>query len=387
MTNLAIIILGLFVAAGKIKDYPVLSSILPIDLTVLLSILLLSFILFKVREKVFLIPREFFIYLPFILIMMISVIYSPDYYTALDKTGRFIFLTGLAIISPFFLLDSHEKIKKFFLTLFVIYFLLSLDSLSMLGSLESDERLTLRGGLTIELGVAAVTAILICIFILLPQTHSLFKKLFLYAIICILFIALAGSGARSAFICLIFGFVINIYFYRKLASDYILLSIVLIILLLFFVPLPETSVNYLESLVKSDTTDLLDWRGHLMQRGIELTLEYPLTGVGIGGFPFYGTIPPPEVWFLYNWPHNVILEISSEMGILNAILVIIILSLAFKEVIIQTLDTNFKYRDLSQLTLALLLVGFITFMNTGDINDNRPMWLYISLPFVLRNLR
>ena len=388
------LLFALFITVSKFKGDPRLASLIPFDLTVALALSVYVIILFRLREHNWsVLPREMFLYIPFVFVMLVSVIYTPLPYAGIEKTARFVLLTGLAIIAPIFILSTPGSMSRFLRAIATIYFMLALESLSALGSTETlnDERLIAAGGLTIELGVAAATAIIIIIFLILPNLqgrgtspHYYWKKAGLYCALTILILALLGSGARSATLAASVCLLLNILFwFRRAISDYFVLAVAVIISF-FFVKLPENSFDYLATLIHSDTSSLLNWRGHLMHRGIDLTVEYPLTGVGIGGFPYYGNGFTPAPWFLYNWPHNVVLEISSEMGLVNALIACLLIFAAFKETARQLLDKAFEHKNLSRTVLGLLILGFITFMNTGDINDNRSMWLYMTLPFVIR---
>jgi O-antigen ligase len=255
---------------------------------------------------------------------------------------------------------------------------------------DSDARLTVVGGSTIELGTSALAGVTIILFVLLPQLNKdagsvwhYVKKVLLYLVIVVFFSALIGAGARSATISLVMVVLLNAFFYRHQRSELLLVACLAASSLLF-VDIPEDSLNYLGTLFDSDADSLLNWRGHLMRRGLELIAEHPILGVGLGGFPHYGTIPPPAPWFLYNWPHNGIIEIGCEMGLAAAMIACLLIILPFVETFRQLADQGFQYKIYSRMSLAFLTVGFITFMNTGDINDQRPMWLYMSLPFVIR---
>jgi len=106
-----------------------------------------------------------------------------------------------------------------------------------------------------------------------------------------------------------------------------------------------------------------------------------MLGVGLGGYPTFS--PNPS---LYSWPHNVFLEISSETGILAALAVVGLVGAAFLETRRQLTDRIFSRKDFSRVVLALLMVGFIQMIHTGNINDNRMVWFYLGLPFVLREV-
>jgi len=371
------ITLAIFVSIGNIKGDPRLSFLQHIDLTVFLAVLIIFTILIKlifkrIKPKF---PKEFLLYIPFILMMIVSLSYTPNFHVGFDKASRFIVLTGIAIISPFFFIETPDRMKRFFMTFVILGILVSLNSFAMLGGYE---RLVAPSGLTIQLGYMVAVAMTIVWFLILPDL-PFYKKFVVYICIAIFSLSLVGSGARSAtisvFICIILGFLFN----RKLLIDLPIL-VVLVFLSLFLVEIPPASYEYLGTL-KHAGPELLSFRGTLMKLGMELSSEYPIFGVGIGGYPFYS--PDPN---LYNWAHNIILEISSEMGILSALTVCGIIISSFRETIKQLWDRNFKYKKLSYTVLALLIIGFITMMNTGDINCIRPVWLYMSLPFVLRGM-
>jgi len=374
------ITLAIFLSIGSLKGDPRLSFMGPVDATVTLAILIIVSILFKtiIQKEKPVFPKEYVFYVPFIFIMLISLSHTPDFNIGFDKVSRFIVLTGLAIISPFFILESSKKLTRFLWTSVIMSFLMSLNSFTMLGGYE---RLVAPSGLTIQLGyMNAVSIAIIWYLIILPDT-SFYKKIIGSLTIIVLFIALIGSGARSATIAISLCVIISFFFYRRSIS-YFFIIIILAILAISMVNIPTRSYEYLGTLIRYNPHELLGFRWTLMQLAWDLTLEYPLLGVGIGGYQFYSPNP-----LFYNWPHNVILEISSEMGILSALSFCAIIICSFWETSRQIMDTDFKYKKLSRMILALLIIGFITMLNTGDINEVRPFWLYMSLPFVLRGFQ
>lgn len=373
------ITLAIFLSIGSIKGDPRLSFMGPVDITVTLAILILVSILFKtiIQKKKPILPKEFVLYVPFIFIMLISLSYTPDFFVGFNKASRFIFLTGLAIISPLFLLESSKKLTRFLWAFVIMCFLMSLNSFTMLGGYE---RLVAPSGLTIQLGYMNAVSIAIIWYLLILSDQLFYKKMIGAFMITILFISLIGSGARSAAIAVSICILISFFFYRRSIS-YFFIIIILAILALSVVNIPTRAYDYLGTLIHYSPHELLGFRGILMKLGWDLTKEYPLLGVGIGGYQFYSPNP-----LIYNWPHNIILEISSEMGILSALITCAIIICSFWETFRQLMDNNFKYKKLSRMILALLIIGFITMSNTGDINSVRPMWLYMSIPFVLREI-
>jgi O-antigen ligase len=153
------------------------------------------------------------------------------------------------------------------------------------------------------------------------------------------------------------------------------------ILLLPFIPIPEESTNYLGQLLTfKNATTFLGPRAGLLQLGWKLTLEHPLTGVGIGGFPTLYT-------GIGNWPHSIPLELGSELGLIAALsfccLVFVALMTAFKEFVSE----DESLQSLRNLMFCFVVIVTISMLNTGNLNDNRQLWTALSLPFLLRAAR
>lgn len=370
--------LAVYLFVGEIKGDPRLSFIKPLDLTLafagILVASLLVEVLYKKRRPPW--PKEFLLYLPPVFMMLISLVYTPHLEIGIAKTGRFIVLTGLAVVSPFYLLGSSMKMIRFLITSVVIGLLISVQSFTMLGG---TERLVAPSGLTIQLGYVSAVSIVIVVYLFLVDS-SIYQRLLSYLLLAIFSIGLIGAGARSATIaaslCMILGAILN----RRLIYDLLVFGGI-VSLIVWLVPIPEASYDYLGTLLQSNPHDVLTFRNDLMQLGVDLTLEYPFLGVGIGGYPFHS--PDPN---LYNWPHHVILEFSAETGIVSALAVFGIIVAAFWETIRQLRQRHWNHRRISYTVLALLIIGVITLSNMGDMNEIRSIWSFFSLPFVLRGL-
>jgi O-antigen ligase len=150
-----------------------------------------------------------------------------------------------------------------------------------------------------------------------------------------------------------------------------------------FVSIPVASFEYLGTLVNSTSVNaLLFFRAELLSYGWKLLQQHPLLGVGIQGFRYYS----PNAG-LYNWPHNIFLEVCCELGLPAGIIVVALFGSAIREACRQLQDRAAPYLALSQVAAALLAVGIVNATNTGDINSDRSTWLFLSLVFVMRGLR
>ena len=367
--------LALFFLVGLFKGDPRLSST-PVDLTILVGALVALAVALRLifDRQALQIPAEYFLYLPLICLMVLSLFYTPDFSAGLEKTLRFVFLTGLGIVAPFALFDAPVKIRRFMITMLGGGMLLAVNSLFMLGG---QERLVSASGLNTELGSACAAGLVIIWGLLFPG-WSFFKRLLLYPVIGLLVVGLVGSGGRlanaSAAICII----ISLFLCKKLFRDALIMGCAGLIALPF-VWIPDASYEYLSSLARPEQA--MGTRSGLMELGISLMGEHPLLGVGIQGFRYHSPNP-----VTYNFPHNIFLELGSEMGALAAVIFLVILIYSFREIAKQLTNPATKRDPLVHTVFLLMIFVFLDSMVSGDINDLRFMWFVLGLPYVLRAL-
>lgn len=366
--------LGLFFLVGLVKGDPSLSSS-PVDLTVLIGVVVQVSICYRIfiKRQALTLPVEYFFYVPLLAMMVLSLTYTPDLAGGMDKLLRFVCLTGIGIVAPFVLFDVPVKINRFFATLILGGVALAANSMRMLGG---EERMVSPSGLNTELGAASAVALILIWGLVFPRL-SLVGRMLFYPILGLLGVALIGSGGRfanvSAVICIFVGALLC----RKLFWD-ILLAGALGLLALPFVWIPQASFDYLLSIWHP--SQAMGTRDDLMWLGVRMFAEHPILGVGAQGFRYLSPNP-----LTYNYPHNLILELGSEMGVIAALSFLAIIFCAFREIIRQLLDPV-RRNPLTATIFLLLIYVFLDAMVSGDINDLRFMWFVFGLPFVLRNL-
>ena len=197
-----------------------------------------------------------------------------------------------------------------------------------------------------------------------------------YPVLGVLGVALIGSGGRFANVAAVLCLVLATFLRRKLFVDVAVIG-GLGVLLLPLIWIPQASFDYLHSL--THPPQAMGTRSDLMALGVKMFSEHPFFGVGIQGFRFLSPNP-----LTYNYPHNLILELGSELGLLAAISFLAIAGCAFREIWKQ-LRAPSQARNSPVLTVFLLvLFVFLDAMVSGDINDLRFMWFVFGLPYVLR---
>jgi len=370
------ITLALFFLIGLIKGDERLAS-MPADLTVVVggTVLLGVCVRLISGKRELALPREYLLYLPLLTMMVLSLTYTPDLAGGVDKTLRFLCLTSIGIVSPFVLFDSVARLKNFLIAMALGGLAIAINSLAMLGG---SNRLVSPSGLNTELGAASAIAMIVIWSLWFPEWPFI-KRALLYPVLGVLGVALIGSGGRFANVSAVLCLVLGTFLCRKLFVDVAVIG-GLGALLLPLIWIPEASFEYLRSL--THPPQAMGTRNDLMALGVTMFSDHPFFGVGIQGFRFLSPNP-----LTYNYPHNLILELGSELGVLAAFSFVAIAACAFWEIWKQLQDPG-QVRHSTVITVFLLLIFvFLDAMVSGDINDLRFMWFVFGLPYVLRTLQ
>lgn len=373
LVRYAEVTLALFFLIGLIKGDERLAA-MPVDLTVTVGGLVIFSVCAKVitGKRELALPREYLLYLPLLAMMILSLAYTPDLSGGVDKTLRFLCLTSIGIISPFVLFDSVGKLKTFFLAMALGGLAIAINSLTMLGG---SDRLVSPSGLNTELGAASAISMIVIWSLWFPE-WPVIKRVVFYPVLGVLAVALIGSGGRFANVAAVLCLVLATFLRRKLFVDVAVIA-GLGAVLLPLIWIPQASFDYLSSL--AHPPQAMGTRNDLMALGVKMFSEHPFFGVGIQGFRFLSPNP-----LTYNYPHNLILELGAELGLLAAVSFLAIAACAFNEIWKQLRDPD-QSRNSPVLTVFLLLLFvFLDAMVSGDINDLRFMWFVFGLPYVLR---
>lgn len=124
-------------------------------------------------------------------------------------------------------------------------------------------------------------------------------------------------------------------------------------------------------------------RARRFRVAIETMLTFPhfLTGLGIGGFSvYYAGI---DDW-RGAYPHNIFLELGSELGILGLIAIVLFIYWSFSAVLSflkesKAIQSNRVYLGITLFALLVFMV--INSSVSGDINDNRFLFTWMGLIF------
>ena len=370
------IALALYVVVGDVKGDDRIAALLPFDWTIALAaVLAAGMILNLVRgRRIVRMPSPYFLIGLLTVWMAISLSYTPDLGAGVEKLSRFVTVTAVVFIAPFFVLGTSAAMKRFLVAFGCVAFAICVYALLGLGS---TSRLVSPSDNTIGLGhVASAVAALLWLAAISCEHRSL--RWLLYAFFAIPALALVGSGSRGSVVACVAIIAISAFFFRKRIAD--VACITAIGLCAFpFLGVPESSLDYLATLVRSGSVGtLLDFRGDLIGYGWQLLQSHPLIGTGIAGFQY--SSPNPNV---YKWPHNIFLEVACELGLPAVLLVFAFFTAVARESLRQLLSPSSGAPLFAWIAGAWFLLGILNGLNTGDINSDRSTWLFASLVFVV----
>jgi len=391
------IFFALFLLSGLFKKS---IEFLPFDLAALFLILTFLSIVKRTYKnpaihKVSVMPLV--IFMSFTALIFISFFYSPNIELTQDKTIKFILLTTPAFVFPFFLLRTKESLIKFLITLAFISTVMALFSLPMI--FERGGSLGFVGFNDGNyLGLARASGLGISILLFLGLLNDRFKRyriLFLLSIVAVL-ISLIASGARMPLIAVAIAFLMLIVSSIKIKNGFIkypkyynkIVGLVILLLIPLFWAYNQGYFNSIifrfETLLQTNNSGAsVSARTDRYMSAIDIWKENFLFGAGFGSFgDFYNS----DV--ALDYPHNLFLEVISELGLVGLLVIIALFFVAFTRFLNLAKLKGIRSQNLFITVIITFLIIFINAMVSGDINGNRILFTFISiiclLPLIFR---
>jgi O-antigen ligase len=383
----------LFLYAGFFKS----AVPFPVDLTVVF--LLLSFLLAikeLMNKSVFTrgVGEALTLFSLFTIVILISTFYTPSY-GGFEKAIHFTIITGWSFIGPLFIINSKESLHRFFTSLFAVGVVTSLFALKEFLTNDNAFFIMVFGSDYLALGRVVGSASLIILVTLMIQKVPAIKKVMLLSVIFLMIFVMVLSGGRAPiFFLLLVVFIYSLFQLKINFKTGVIRYRKSFIYFLFFIMAGVTF--FLKSNVAAFET-LKTRIGHAFTQGggesiagrtdrfetaLDMIAEKPFFGYGIDAFSHvYGSGKT-------DWPHNIFLEIASELGLFGLILFLSMLLLAG----FRFFETAFLYSTGEfplVLKWQLLLLFFYSFINanvSGTIIGNRILFTFIAIFFISNRL-
>lgn len=334
------------------------------------------------RQKVPRIPKR--LLLPYIGLeglMLLSLTYTPNLIYGVEKCLEFITYTTLACFAPFFLFRRVFVLERFFYTLIAMGIFLAMavfiTNPPYLSSPIKFHTVFGTNYLAIQQIVGMGALVILYYSLFKNRSRKQVSRLILLLIMLIgaLFYAGGKGSVLTFFITIIFMSIASIKFENKfkkiLINKRILIFSFLVIFaggLLSFSKIGRIFLIRTKFLLSSGSYAQVE-RLENAKIALELAYCHPLSGVGVGGFSDFSIQMKGIERFKY--PHNIILEIISELGLIGFIFFVLIIAFAFK----QFLYLQSKYRHselypLPNVILSLFIFSFLNSLASGDINSH-----------------
>ncbi|HET9739324.1 MAG TPA: O-antigen ligase family protein [Solirubrobacteraceae bacterium] len=375
-------LLTLFLYVGLFKEQAVVEAF-PLDVTLGLGLLLAGVCFVRwASRRAHSIPIGLAAPVTLIgLMLVISLSWTPSPDYGSDKAARFLTLTVLATVAPFFLIDGERDVRRFLAWLVAVAVVAG--AITLVNPPAEGDRLTIgSAGNTIGVSQLLCTAAVILLVGALtdwvrPRGWAVVVGLGLIGIA-------AAVGSRGPILGLVLALAATGALWLARVPRKVLPVLVVVVLgvaLLPFVSLPETSAERLGGAVR-DPVGVLQSNARYTTFGqaIELIEDDPLAGIGAGGFQSVGALAyPPE-----DYPHNLFLEVWSELG-LAAVLVLIASIVAVLAEIWRGAWRASPGPEgrLRYVISAVVVFTLLAAQVSGDVNENRAFWTSFGLAWLI----
>ena len=394
---IALMILSLtaIIKGYLINYFPVIEIV---DITVIATLIIWLGLVKILLEGNWKLPSEpksiVYLFLIFGLLLGISYIYtaSPDY--GFRKILRFNTFAVTIFISPLLIIkspaDSKRLLSYFYFLLVIIIGIMLLQFVYFLKwgdfaiVLAYWNRISIPGANPIQVSRYLAIGAAMMIALLIRNKPS--QSLHYFAILFVILLSIILSGSRGPLVSIIIGSIVYAILYERKHSSrifgYGILAIGTIITLLLLLPesltqrffdISQGSVIMTQQGVRRISTIATRfefWSMSLQAWFSSITSFF--IGLGAGSFSSL------FIWRDWRWyPHNLFFEIIAELGLIGLVIGILFIIKSYQ--IINKGIQRGSFTDHSALWVAGTVVMFIAAQFSGDINDNRILWMFIGI--------
>ena len=394
---IALMILSLtaIIKGYLINYFPVVEVV---DITVIATLIIWLGLVKILLEGNWKLPSEptsiVYLFLIFGLLLGISYMYtaSPDY--GFRKILRFNTFAVTMFISPLLIIksptDSKRLLSYFYFLLVIIIGIMLLQFVYFLKwgdfaiVLAYWNRISIPGANPIQVSRYLAIGAAMMIALLIRNRPS--RSLHYFAILFVILLSIILSGSRGPLVSIIIGSIVYAILYERKHSSrifgYGILAIGTIITLLLVLPesltqrffdISQGSVIMTQQGVRRIST--IATRYEFWSMSIQAwfsSITSFVIGLGAGGFSAL------FIWRDGRWyPHNLFFEIIAELGLIGLVIGVLFIIKSYQ--IINKGIQRGSFTDHSALWVAGTVVMFIAAQFSGDINDNRILWMFIGI--------
>jgi len=319
----------------------------------------------------------------FVIVAYSSVAWTASPQYGGDEARTFLWLAPLMFLAPFFLVRDREDLRDFVVGIVAFALLVAAVSLrfSSSGAMgATDNPAHITKAQTIGLGLL--------LLLYYPAESRKTRRFVLLLLIPFLALGLVSAEARGPLVAVLFVVCLGFFVPRlrspllsrrqMLIAGVVVVAAVFALSAFWFYGASEAKFQYKADELIALATGSPQAQGTAVERlqfyraSIGAWLVRPILGWGIGGWSMF-------YWHQddHHYPHNLILQVLSEQGLVGLAALGFLLWRAFRSL----------RRSVAHLTVesAFLLPGFLYLLTaamfSGDLNDNRFLWFWCGLIF------
>lgn len=348
-----------------------------INLSIILSITFLVFsipLLFSIKNIIIYSTKRFFYYFLLVLIILPPILFL---YFDYENLGLIKYFNFIFIVVPLVVIVletfKYNDVRIFFKILLGFIFLLSLIGF-FAGDVTATGRISALGGGPIVFARWMNVGLIILFF----MNQGKIKKRSLLLMLFFLILSLSAGSRGPILSLLITFFTYFVFNFQKIFVRVFFYSS-LILSIAFFSGINSSQLDFgkTERLVTKDSKSK-NARAVFALRSFDLLTYYPF-GVGLGNWQIYVNKLKPTHLLKHEYPHNLVLEIFSELGVFSGLLflflLIYILFYSYKKMYLYKDYEYSFYPLLFYLQLYLVVNSFFS----GSLNDSRLLFVIMAM--------
>lgn len=345
---------------------------------VLIIVILLLVIINKLFKKDSKIHIEKFCMVLLLITLLIATVYGFyrfDQSEVSSKILRYVF--GLTVPAIFLALCIDDGDRKFFekIKYINIFVTVSFGIPILEGYIKLGSFTDVMGTTHLLIGYT-MSSLYAYNLLNLINSKKIFKKIIYIGLIIINIAMIIFSGSRGSFACITVISMVMIWSYRKRISFLKVLATLSLVSAFIYVLISKANDSFaLQRMLMVFSSDLgisTSGRDIFYKKAIDTFLNSPIFGNGIGAYA--------NIFGIYVYPHNIILEILNDFGILGLIVFLVFIIKAFKNL------AKMLKQDKNEQIIALLFLNSITMLLfSSSYLVNAQFWMSFVLVYTYHN--
>lgn len=349
---------------------------IPIDLTVLLALVVIVVALVRIsRQGMPTIEWPMWTFLALTVLVVGGVVYGGMTSYGVIKASRFATLGLVAFLGTVASVRDEESVVRFADATLLIGSLMSAYAALSGGNPLEYGRFTAFGSNTIALGRAAALSLAA------GAVRSIWRPKILPVMAPVMLLsiwALVGSGSRGPAVATVLALAVLVIVRttQKGTSRWVPVVVGLASAggaAYLWQSAPQAAITRFTGVASGVLGTSIETRLQLIATAAQVIRDHPLAGVGTGAFSRYTNLAV--------YPHNMLLELWSENGILAVVMILIVLVTA----LVRGGRCMRRHPGIASDFLMIALITSITnAMVSGDLNDNRVLYAIVAMVLAQR---